>query len=385
MKKLFGIFTAFSLAVITSLTGIPVSAANGITLTDQNFRKIADFDTAPSTYAEGAKPGSPTDRVGLSKNKKCISGDHVGIAYDMTIMSGIGVSGKALKIAVTNASEGGDYSPLAFHIEYSKQKAQFENVEGATDFIFWVDNTKDYVAGKPKAREFSLTIQEVDCDKSGKLLKTATAWCTKPKEDGGYILYQDSKGNWIKYDTCLRSKGRADIMGLPKQYKGWIKVPISCLRKNDWNNNNDVDGKFDGKQIQYVSFGLGYYANESKSEIVFDEVGFLGNFKKAPSSSVTPSSSKTNLAVSKTASSGSNSSTVSASSSAASSNTVSSDVSSGSSSESNIASSESASSSVTQADTKPSPFSIWLIIAIIIAVCAVGVGVFFIIKKIKKV
>lgn len=376
---------AVSVCVVSLLvlSQFPVSAitAGDMVLSEKNFRPYFDFDSVPEVYTVNYKPGMPTDRIGLSKNKKAISGSNCGIVFDLTITKGNGISGNALQLNVTGGPGGGAWSPLDLKMQNSKNAKKY-SYEGATDFMFWVDLTK-FKNTKTNTyfnKGIIFTIQEVDCDASGKLLNTTTGWATKCAEDGGYYLMENGKGGWDKVPTCNRKDGDNN-MRFPKNYKGWIRIPLKNFRLCNWNNNKDVDGKFDAKVIEYVSFGMGYDDTENNSSMVIDQVGFYGNFKTTPPASsnkplstVPGSSAKPSSAVSAASSSGSSSASSSVSAAGASSEE---------SSGTNVSSSSDISSVVptNNEGSNSSGPNIPLIIGIAVAAAVViGAGIFIFIK-----
>lgn len=387
MNKLTKVITSGILASLVVVTTAPVSfvsaeTAGSYTLNSSNWKTFGDFDGHPGKYTPGMHPGSITDKIGVSKNKKAIMGAGFGISVDLEIVAGVGQSGNALVQTVLNAPESGAWEPWQFVFDNMKGDAKVDNFEGATDFMFWVDTTK-FKDSRGGPKKWDLTIQETDI-KNGQLnTKGATAWTTKCQEKSG-VLYKEQNGRWVTYPGCKKADKEEEWFPLPENYKGWIRIPITSLCHNSW-EQVDSDNKFNGRQIQVVDINQGDWAQQKGSKIVWDSFGFYGNFKTntpTPSSQISSNAPKTssNTPVSGTSStpsavSGASSSTSSGSSSG-------SDVSSSSDSSSVAPASEASSKA---ADTGVKSNNTWLIVLIIVLVAAAaGVGGFFIYKKVKK-
>lgn len=393
MNKLVKVISSGFFASLMVATTIPFTTASAVTagnynLTSSNFRAVVDFDKALGVYKPGMKPGSLTDRVGVSKNRKAFKIDTgLNINVDFTIVASGGQSGNALlQEVLQGAPETGAWEPFVFHMENAVGTSKIDNVEGATDFMFWVDTTQFKDPQGPK--KWVLTIQETDV-KDGKLNpQRATFWCTKSAEKNG-IIYKEQNGKWVGYPTCKDKDTEGNWFPMPEKYKGWIRIPISSLCHNTWANQFDSDNKFNGKQLQLIAVNQGDWASQKGSKIIWDSFGFYGNF-----AAVNPTPSTSSKAGGSTASNNnstasgttSNATSSSASSAASSSSSASStDAASSDATSSNAAaSSDSASSAAASTSASPSNH-VWVIVLIVVLVlAAAGVGGFFLFKKIRK-
>lgn len=403
MKRPIKVLSSIALASLLIATTVPAAniSASGIragsyTLNSSNFKMVADFDGVLGAYTPGMKPGSVTDRVGTSKNKKAIMAQGgIGITYSLEIVSGKGQSGNAIEQTVLDPSDG-VWEPWHLEIQNAKGAAKVDNVEGATDFMFWCDTTGflDAKTKKPIQKSFMLIFQEGDVLANGKLnTGKASAWEVKPAENGGKIYYEKN-GTWESMPTCKKADNYCYWMNLPISYKGWIRVPFTSLTHDPaWTSQVDSDGKFNGKQLQYISFDQGDWPSQKEAKIVYDSFGFYGSFKTTPA----PSSSKASNSVSNSNKPGNGNTTSGAASNASAASTASGSssaaASSGASSTESTSSDSTSGASTASADTSSAAANTqaqssnhtWLIVLIVVLVlAAAGVGGFFIFKKVKK-
>lgn len=280
MKKFLKGFLTCALLTLMIAPALPVSAAVNVNST--NFRPVFDFDKVPTEYTVSSQPGSATDVYNGSKRKKFINALNLGMTYNLSIVNGQGVSGNALKLEVSPlAPEGGSYDPITFNLQYGQNKVM--DVSGATDFMFWADTTKFNNLEKG----IQLVMYEYDCDKAGEITEEQTGWLIKNKADGGFFYVEDGKGGWAKKDA-----GTGRDFYIPQNYKGWVRIPLAnCTYPMGW-GETDVNNKFDGKKLFRLDFSTGNYANQIGGVLIFDQIGFYGNFKAAPASTK-PSSSNT--------------------------------------------------------------------------------------------
>jgi len=274
-KKLLA-FTPLAALCLSSFLTFSVSAAgkSSFTPNETNFKPVFDFDSVPSAYTDGYKPGTRTDTIGDSKSEKSITGEGLGLTYDLTIDASNSYKGNALRLDVTQlAPPDGAWCPVMLNVRYGKNK--LVDATGATDFIFWVDTTKyKNTNGEHIQKGINLYIQEADVLPDGSITSDATAWKPKAGKNGGYYLMEDGNGGWTKVENSEYD------FWLPTNYVGWIKIPLSTFEHTEW-NVNDSDGKFNCKQIQIIHLGMGNYSIQSGATIYFDEFGFVGNFSKS--------------------------------------------------------------------------------------------------------
>lgn len=286
MKKFSKGLVIFALVAIMMVSALPVSAA--VDVNSSNFKPVFDFDKIPTEYTVSSQPGSPSDIYKDDTNKKFINALSVGLTYNLSIVNGEGISGNALKLDVSAlAPESGSWDPVTFNVQYGKNAVT--DVSGAEGFMFWMDNTKfkDTTAKDTPAKGIQLIIYENDCDKSGQVTKDQTVWLIKNQKDGGFFYLEDGKGGWVKTDA-----GDGGFFSVPNTYKGWVRVPMASMTyPNGW-GNTDVDGKFNGKYVWRIDFGIGNYASQVGSSIVFDDLGFYGSFKSDAVATAEPATDK---------------------------------------------------------------------------------------------
>lgn len=298
MKKLKVISACLATAMLASSMVLPSSAASSsFTPSKTNFATLFDFDSTPTAkYTDGYHPGTRTDVIGDSKSAKCITADGIGYTYDLTIAGKGGYSGNALKLDVTdNAPAAGSFCPVSLYPCYGENKnPTVPSGYTATDFCFWVDftgykNTNCKAPNVP-AKGIQMYFQEKDYDATGKEVKTPTAWWLKTKAEGGYWQIEDGNGGWKNMPV-----GDGHDCYIPNTYKGWIKLPLSnfeLLSGGQW-DQHDQDGKIDAKCVEQICLGMGNYAPEAGSTVLFDQFGFMmqSNTPETTNSSNTSTSS----------------------------------------------------------------------------------------------
>lgn len=400
MNKLAKVISSSVLAALLVATSFPISAsaatvkAGSFSLTTSTFKPVANFDGALVKYPIGAKPGYLTDTYGASKNRKPVMvSSGLGINFDLTAVAG--KYGVAIQQTILpGCAETGAWEPWTMQLTNSKTKTNGIDVSGATDFLFWIDTTqyndKDKKTGVQTGKKFIPTIQETDVFANGTLnTKKATAWEVNPKEQGGYFYYE-SNGGWVKKDALTKAKDEAHWIEIPVHYRGWIRIPFAAFGHAPWDGMVDTDGKFNGKQIQYVCVNQGDYANQAPSKILWDEFGFYGKFASTTTTTKTNTTTTTTKSgtTTTTATSGTSSAATAsgASSAASSSSAVSSTASTSSDATSSDATASTDSTASAAASTSASSSShVWIIVLIVVLVlAAAGVGGFFLFKKFKK-
>lgn len=296
MKKSKIVAACLASSLLAVSMALPSSAAkSSFTPDNTNFTPVFDFDSTPTAkYTDGYNPGVRSDLIGDSKTQKCITADGVGYSYNLSIIGNGGYSGKALKLDVNeNSPEDGIYCPIGLHSEYGENKnSGVPSGYTATDLCFWVDCTgfKDSVAtskGETPLKGILLYFQEKDYDQAGNQVKDPTAWWPKTTNEGGYWQIEDGNGSWKKMD--MNSTKRDHDFFIPNTYKGWVKIPLSnfeLVSGGSW-NQNDQDGKIDAKSVEQISLGMGNYAKQAGSTVIFDQFGFMMQSNTPPTTTTT--------------------------------------------------------------------------------------------------
>lgn len=415
------VVAASAVSVIPTIPAAALSAG-GMTLNSKDFRPVFDYDTYPGTYPVGTKAGTTSDPICITANKRAISGTGLGMTYDLTVVAGKSIAGNALQLSVSDfAPENGAYCPVAWFPQFGKNPVT--DVKGATDFMFWVDTTnfKNAKTGKCVVKAFNMFIQEMNVT-NGKIDRLkgtgSTAWAPTSAEKGG-IMYIEKSGQWVSTPLGAAKNHQENCILLPVNYKGWIRLPLSKLERiwaDDPNQAKYMNTSFQGLGLYMINFGMGNYAANIGSTVIFDEMGFYSStnaFATVPlndpsyglsygstaipsstggtSTTTTTANGKSSVTASNavgTSTTGSSGTALSSAASGAASSALGSSVSSAlASSMDNISSStDSSGSSASNTSGKPAATNHMLLIILILVVvlAAAGVGGFLLYTKVLK-
>lgn len=367
----------------------------------ETFKSIWDYNSLPA----GFQPGSSTDK-GSKGSPYVAFNKGLGTIFDASVQSGVGING-GNGLVVTCKGEEGNADWISWDTYTDKAVHPVTDVEGATDFVVWFDTTHwkykdpayDYNGAKlDETFYYYFDIGEYDYNSSGKLTGNMTTWEPRPNAP---CYFQNGNG-WTKSAISPEDKDKA--VPIPKNFKGWIRVPLSSLQKAYF-GNYDADNKWDGKHIVFIGCGMGFWKDNNVSSFTIANYGFLGDFKSGgiplpldvQKSSSNASSSKSNgTGIVKTSSLNAVSSGAQSLASILSGNSVQSLSASSSSSSLAISSSESSSDLASEssntntatAAAKQSHASAkgWVIAAIVIGVLLIGAVVFYLlrIRKLRR-
>lgn len=304
MRRAKLLVVSLATALMASAMVLP-SAAESFTPTGSNFKPLFDFDSVPTAkYTDGYAPGDYTkDTIGNGRKKSCIMGDNYGLAYTLKIASQKGFKGLCLQqnIGGSGLTDSGSYDPIALNCQYGENSNPGITSGTADALVFWVDfrGFQKTEGVKSMEKGILMYMQEKDYDASGNVQDKQTAWM--PKANGTYYLMINGewvakkvsadRSFWITYDC--------------PNYCGWVKFPIDQMTYPDAWGQDDVDGKFDGKDITQIDLGSGDYLSEDGSVLYYDEFGLEGSFGEVTTpttESTAPSTETSSTATETTAS-----------------------------------------------------------------------------------
>lgn len=271
MKKLILISSLLLAAVSFAIFPASAEILSGIEINESNFKPFFDFDTLPKTYKASDNPIKSGDGA-LNIDDACIS-------WNAWIRSGIGVKGNALDLKIASAFDNLDY------ITMNATKKSNTDFSFATDFIFYLDTTKDIEISSndtstPRKRTIQIILRESDVLKDGSLNPDDNQSSAMIPLDS--IFYIQENGQWVQIDTGdtnadlgKRTEGWKQWITIPSRYQGWIRIPFTSLKNlPGCKAAVNSDGEFNAKQIQQVSFGFGLWNKMKGAEIIIDQVGF---------------------------------------------------------------------------------------------------------------
>jgi len=198
------------------------------------------------------------------------------------IRNGFGVNGS--KAYVLGAEDDPSLASGVFtEASYKPQldeKANL-NLEGATDFVFWIDTT-----GETLSVAFQIVIGERDYDADGEPVM-------KENMDTGALEYQITWRNiWDGIDTKYYTLADGETewvehtgtsgyyVRLDNTFKGYVRIPLDTFELC-W-GSQDVNDTFDFKYLTDIGFYYGMYSRHAETgyAIALDNIGFAGDFKK---------------------------------------------------------------------------------------------------------
>ena len=145
------------------------------------------------------------------------------------------------------------------------------NFAGATEFSFYIDLTTCGID------DFSVQLYTEERDKNSDGSDAGVT--TRVTKEGSVFYTLDAEGNWVEGSVPAGSV----YMHLPKNYKGFVRVPLTSLIVA--NSTTDTNSKFDLDKIIDISLLTVVTTQSINKPITFDQYGFGGNIAdgvKAP-------------------------------------------------------------------------------------------------------
>lgn len=373
---------AILLSILMILSVNAAAAGEYVTTTNPNGHLKVVWGFEENEFTVGMKLGDKT-----SDPKKYVTDNSAGPnTYEMTVKAAPGgESGKYLEITAHGKVNDYDYTNPIFDLTKYPGKNVMNDWTGYDEMWCWVDtngfgdqiNTNKTTGKVTEGLEFAFMLYEQDVKDGKKVDGKFERWAIKT---GGSFYVQEGSG-WkeLKSDNLMISR-------LPKNYKGWLRMPFSsldCVTILGFGNLT-----LDLKYVVNITLGIPINASTYGKTMKVDTMALYSS-KNAPATPVS-SAPPTTSASSNKASGGSNSKSPNGSNAVGSNidNSQSTSDQSGETINSQDDSAVVSEDTSASTDSKPAGKSnnnwiIFVVIAVIV-ICGGGVGVYFLyIKKTK--
>lgn len=266
-KKLMAVAAAVaSFALVIPAFSLSATAANGdiIDVGGKSVKLVTDFNS----FNDGMRVGKNSDKIFTAAANTDTQG------YNFTIKDGIGADGsKALSFGVVKGVLGSDPSQNCQSATYNLKKGNSAtDYSGDTDFVFWIDCTKN----ASEKMNMQVIIFEWDYDQDGNPVMDGDANKVIPKgfHNSTYYTLADGASGWTENDTTDGSYS----LSFPNTFKGYVRVPVDQFI--DYWGITSSDGAFNLKHIESIGFYY-YFSNKDEANdyaYAVDNVGFAGDY-----------------------------------------------------------------------------------------------------------
>lgn len=257
-----------SLALVVPAFSLSATAASGdvIDVGGKAVKLVSDFEK----YDDGMRVGKLSDKDFTAAANTDAQG------FNFTIKSGVGAAGsKALSLA-TVAGVLPD-SPNCQDAQINlKKAAATQSYAGDTDFVFWIDCTKNANADV----SIQAIIDETDYNTDGTVVMGDDGTTPKSVHKGfhnsTYYTLADDSTDWVTVPGA--TTGDNWSVTLPNTFKGYVRVPVDQFV--DYWGEKASDGAFNLKNIMDIGFYYYFSSKDDASEyaLAIDNVGFVGDY-----------------------------------------------------------------------------------------------------------
>lgn len=280
LKKLLAL--AVSAALVIPAFALTSLASNGdiVNVGDGHEKLLTDFEN----YDDGLRISQSTNKEFICSNDD----DSKGGVYQ--IQAGKGQNGSKGLYEGASAQLGS--SGLYSCFEYIPQRdapTKAVDYTGATDFVFWIDNTLQ--TNSAKNSSLQIIFEEYDYNSDGtaamvvndqdQTVPKVTSRCLTDSADNVYYVMPDGDNAWTQ-----QAGTKGTYISLSNTFKGYVRIPLSSF-SCCW-STTDNNSKVDLKHIVDLQMYYGIYPRDIDGAFILDNLGFLGDFQETTATTAEP-------------------------------------------------------------------------------------------------